>query len=73
MDSISQGINENHNSLDSFGTQEMLINDYVLKAVAAKSGIYGNTKTEAVYFQYRLDHTKQAYDISKNKYVIHFV
>jgi hypothetical protein len=39
----------------SFGTREFLQNDYLKRAAAAKAGLYGNSREEAVYPSYRTD------------------
>ena len=57
---------------DLFGTRDYLKNNYLYRYAAAKFGIYGNSKQEAMYPFYRKDADDQLFDASKNKYIMHF-
>lgn len=59
-------------SADMFGTREFLKNDYVIRAVGAQAGIYGNSKAEAFYVLYDRNTEGQPFDGSKNRYVLRF-
>jgi hypothetical protein len=56
---------------DCFGTREYLKNDYLKRAIAAKMGLYGNSKEEALYPLYRTDSDGQALSGS-HAYTLHF-
>ncbi|HET6347932.1 MAG TPA: DUF1254 domain-containing protein [Candidatus Krumholzibacteria bacterium] len=56
---------------DMFGTRQQLQNKYALRMAAAVTGIYGNSKEEAMYPIYRTD--ASGADLNgANKYVLHF-
>lgn len=65
-----------------FGTREFLSksakenygfdNFYLIRAVGAYLGIYGNSATEATYPMYLIDDQGQPLDASKNKYTLTF-
>jgi hypothetical protein len=57
---------------DLFGTREELKNDYLVRAEAAQSGIYGNTKEEAFYIPYQTSSDGKPLDASKHDYAIRF-
>ncbi|MGE0369505.1 MAG: DUF1214 domain-containing protein, partial [Candidatus Dadabacteria bacterium] len=59
-------------SEDAFGTRAMLGDNYLLRAVAAKLGIYGNTKEEAVYVIYTKDAEGNPLDASAHDYTLTF-
>lgn len=54
-----------------FGTREYLQNNYLYRMAAAKLGIYGNSKAEAMYPMYGTDAEGQPLDGS-NRYALHF-
>ncbi len=56
---------------DLFGTRDYLKNNYLYRYAAAKFGIYGNSKQEALYPFYRKDSEGQLFDASKNNYIMH--
>ncbi len=56
---------------DCFGTREYLKNDYMKRAIAAKMGLYGNSKEEALYPLYRADSGGQPLSGS-HAYTLHF-
>jgi hypothetical protein len=55
-----------------FGNRTFYNGDWLLRAAAAKSGIYGNDAVEAVYPMTRLDSTGAALDGSKHNYTLTF-
>lgn len=54
------------------GAPEAYNGDWLLRAVAAKAGIYGNTTEEATYPFTRTDATGAALDGSRNRYALTF-
>jgi hypothetical protein len=56
---------------DIFGTREYLKNNYQYRFTAAVLGIYGNSKTEAMYPIYNIDNNGQPLE-GKNKYTLTF-
>ena len=59
-------------SADIFGSRAYLKNEYLKRAVAAKVGLYGNSKEEALYPLYLTDAEGKPLDGSKDNYVINF-
>ena len=59
-------------SEDGFGTRAFLDGNYLKRAVAAKLGIYGNSKAEAYYVPYMKDSEGNPLDASKSKYTLTF-
>jgi len=57
---------------DLFGTREFLKNNYVYRFVAAKLGLYGNSREEAVYPTYFVDSENNKPDAAKNPYELRF-
>ena len=57
---------------DIFGSREYLKNNYLYRFAAAKLGIYGNSKQEAMYPFYRTDSRENLLDAAKNKYSLRF-
>jgi len=55
-----------------FGTRESLANNYLYRMVAAVTGIYGNSKEEAIYPAYLTDADGQALDASAQRYELYF-
>jgi len=56
---------------DCFGTRAYLQNDYLKRAIAAKLGLYGNSKEEALYPFYRTDSDGQPL-AGSHAYTLHF-
>jgi hypothetical protein len=56
---------------DLFGTRAFLKNNYLYRMAAAKLGIYGNSKEEAMYPMYLVDAAGQKMS-GANKYTLHF-
>ncbi|HXZ84562.1 MAG TPA: DUF1254 domain-containing protein [Myxococcota bacterium] len=56
---------------DSFGSRELLKDDYVTRAAAAQLGIYGNSKEEAVYLPIDRDARGKPLD-GAHRYLLHF-
>jgi hypothetical protein len=54
-----------------FGTREYLKNNYLYRMAAAKLGIYGNSRQEAMYPVYALDADGEKLD-GTNRYTVHF-
>lgn len=59
-------------SVDIFGSRAYLKSDYLKRAVAAKVGLYGNSKEEALYPLYLTDAGGKPLDGSQQNYVINF-
>lgn len=57
---------------DIFGTREYLKNNYLYRMAAAKLGIFGNSKMEAMYPIFATDVDGEKLDASKHKYAIRF-
>jgi len=57
---------------DMFGTREYLKNNYLYRFAAAKLGIYGNSKQEAMYPIFSVDDAGEKLDGSKHRYALHF-
>ena len=57
---------------DTFGTREHLKNNYLDRMAAAKLGIFGNSKEEAMYPVYAVDASGEPLDGSKHRYAVHF-
>ena len=56
----------------SYGDRDFYHGDWLLRAAAAKSGIYGNDAVEAMYPMTRDDAAGQPLDASKHKYTLTF-
>jgi len=59
-------------SADVFGTREFLQNNYLYRFLAAKQGIYGNSREEAVYPIYFVDGDNNKLDASQHRYTLRF-
>lgn len=59
-------------SEDAFGTRAFLGDNYLVRAVAAKMGIYGNSKEEAVYVVYTKDSEGNPLDAAGHNYTLTF-
>ena len=57
---------------DLFGTRKSLKNDYLYRMLGAASGIYGNSKEEALYMLYGSDSAGQKLDTAAHRYALHF-
>jgi len=82
LKAIEKGISEAKLELDSkikdtkdsgslFGTRAALKNNYINRAIAAATGLYGNTKEEAVYTGSATDKDNQPLS-GNNKYILKF-
>ena len=56
---------------DMFGTREFLQNNYLYRMAAAVTGIWGNTREEAMYPIYQVDANGDPLDGSKHAYRVH--
>lgn len=59
-------------SADVFGTREFLQNNYLYRFLAAKQGIYGNSREEAIYPIYFVDADNNKLDASQYRYTLRF-
>lgn len=59
-------------SADVFGTREFLQNNYLYRFLAAKLGIYGNSRDEAIYQPYFVDADGNKLDASQSRYTLCF-
>lgn len=57
---------------DVFGTREFLRNNYLYRFLAAKQGIYGNSREEAIYPTYFVDADNNKLDTSQHRYTLRF-
>ncbi|MFO1393959.1 MAG: DUF1254 domain-containing protein [Steroidobacteraceae bacterium] len=69
--SIGKEINGWHVG-SAFGDRTFYKGDWLLRAAAAKAGIYGNNAEEAMYPMTRVDSTGQTIDTSKHNYTLTF-
>ena len=60
------------NSGDAFGTREFLKNNYPLRFIGAKLGIFANSRDEAFYPTYFLDADNHKLDATTGDYELHF-
>ena len=70
--SFGKDVNGWQISTGLFGSREMLGDDYMIRAVAAVAGIYGNDSAEALYPATKVDQDGQPLDGSKANYTITF-
>jgi hypothetical protein len=71
--SIMQRVNAGElTSGDIFGTREFLQNNYLYRFLAAKLGIYGNSRDEAIYLPYFVDADNNKLDASQHCYTLRF-
>jgi hypothetical protein len=61
-----------YDSGDMFGTREYLENNYLFRMGAAKVGLYGNSREEALYPLYFSDSDGRPLDASENRYRMRF-
>ena len=59
-------------SADVFGTREFLKNNYRYRLLAAKVGLYGNSRDEAFYPIYFVDGENNKLDAATNRYELRF-
>jgi hypothetical protein len=57
---------------DIFGSRDYLTNNFPYRMTAAKDGIYGNSKEEALYPAYFIDSGKQPLNGTGNNYTLRF-
>lgn len=57
---------------DVFGTREFLQNNYLYRFLAAKQGIYGNSREEAIYPIYFVDADNNKLDTAQHRYTLRF-
>jgi hypothetical protein len=57
---------------DVLGSREILKNNYLYRMAGAIVGIFGNSKTEAMYPIYAVDGTGEKLDASKSRYTLRF-
>ncbi|MGB3727983.1 MAG: DUF1214 domain-containing protein, partial [Thermodesulfobacteriota bacterium] len=57
---------------DLFGTREFMKNSYINRAVGAKLGLYGNSKSEAFYFIILTDDEENKLNAAENDYTLTF-
>jgi hypothetical protein len=57
---------------DMFGTREYLKNNYLYRMAAAVLGIFGNSKSEAMYPIYAVDSDGQKLDATAHRYTLRF-
>ncbi len=70
---IMQRVNTGElSSGDVFGTREFLQNNYLYRCLAAKLGIYGNSRDEAIYQPYFVDADNNKLDASQHRYTLRF-
>ncbi len=55
MKTIDEKVATEKSAADLFGTREFMKNNYLNRAIGAKMGIYGNSKSEAFYFVFLED------------------
>ena len=55
-----------------YGSREFLGTEYVKRALAARMGIYGNSREETFYIPYQTDSAGAALDAAKQRYTLHF-
>lgn len=70
--SFGEDVNGWQISTGLFGSREMLGEDYMIRAVAAVAGIYGNDSAEALYPATKVDQDGQPLEGSKASYTITF-
>jgi hypothetical protein len=58
--------------MGAFGNRERMQGNYLVRAAAARLGLYGNDQEEALYPATQVDVNGNALDGSKNRYVIRF-
>jgi len=55
---------------DVFGTRDFLQNNYLYRFAAAVIGLYGNSREEAIYPAYRVDHEGDPLDGARRRYTL---
>lgn len=69
---ISEKASTMKSAADLFGTREFMKNSYLNRAVGAKLGIYGNSKSEAFYFIILTDAEGEKLNAADNNYTLTF-
>ena len=73
MAALQQQVNRNEvGSWDVFGTRAFLKNNYLYRFAAAKLGLYGNSREEAIYPSYFTDADGKPLDATSKHYVLRF-
>ncbi|MBK6865030.1 MAG: DUF1254 domain-containing protein [Ideonella sp.] len=75
IDKAAEGLGKEINGWQvgaAFGDRAFYKGDWLLRAAAAKAGIYGNDAVEAMYPQAHVDSEGQTLDGSKHKYTLTF-
>jgi hypothetical protein len=73
MAALQQQVNRNEvGSWDVFGARAFLKNNYLYRFAAAKLGLYGNSREEAIYPSYFTDADGEPLDATSKHYVLHF-
>jgi hypothetical protein len=73
MAALQEQINRNEvGSWDVFGTRAFLKNNYLYRFAAAKLGLYGNSREEAIYPSYFTDADGKLLNASSKRYVLRF-
>ncbi|GAB4373474.1 MAG: hypothetical protein Kow00121_16800 [Elainellaceae cyanobacterium] len=57
---------------DGFGTRDVLQNNYLYRFLAAKLGIYGTSREEAIYQPYFIDADGNKLDALQSRYTLRF-
>ena len=69
---ISKKAATTKSAADLFGTREFMKNNYLNRAVGAKMGIYGNSKSEAFYLIWQKDADGNPLNGADNRYILTF-
>jgi hypothetical protein len=72
MKAINEKAATEKSAADLFGTREFMKNNYLTRAVGAKMGIYGNSKSEAFYFALLTDDDGNKLNGADNRYTLTF-
>lgn len=72
MKAIDEKAATTKSAADLFGTREFMKNNYLNRAVGAKLGIYGNSKSEAYYFLQTKDAEGNTLNGADNRYTLTF-
>ncbi|MEW6143999.1 MAG: DUF1254 domain-containing protein [Thermodesulfobacteriota bacterium] len=72
MKAIDEKAAATKSAADLFGTREFMKNNYLNRAVGAKMGIYGNSKSEAYYFLWTKDAEGNMLNGADSRYTLTF-